>query len=157
MGRAPILLYLEHKNFSIAVKVTYRDPTFSYFTNGDIRYNNYWKYLPLNIATFLDYLCCFMHTIRGYIKVVGSGGSACKKIGWPDAKKCYRYQFRKDRTTGNHTKMLLHIYTSSFKIEFKSLPFATAYPRCSLIKDKTPNCMVITWRVYSRSLGYPKS
>jgi len=25
--------------------------------------------------------------LRGYIKVVGSGVSACKKIGWPDANK----------------------------------------------------------------------
>jgi len=45
------------------------------------------------------------------------------------------------------------IYTSSFKIKFLSLPFftwaVTSYPRCSLVKHKTPNCMVITWRVYS--------
>jgi len=42
--------------------------------------------------------------LRGYIKLVESGVSACKKIGCPDANKCYRYQFRKDSTTGNHKK-----------------------------------------------------
>jgi len=40
------------------------------------------------------------------------------------------------------------IYISSFKIKFQSLPFFTwavmAYPRCSLVTHKTPNCMVKT-------------
>jgi len=50
--------------------------------------------------------------------------------------------------------MLLLIYISNFKIKFQNLPFVTwavtAYPRCSLVTHKTPNCMVITWRVRSR-------
>jgi len=84
--------------------------------------------------------------------VVGSGVSASKKIGWPDANKCYRYQFRKDSITGNHKKCYYLHY--SIKIKFQSLPFfpwaVKAYPRCSLVKHKTPNCMDITWRVYPR-------
>jgi len=52
--------------------------------------------------------------LRGCIRVEGSGLSACKKIGWPDANKMlYRYQFRKDRTTGIHNKMLLFTLAAS--------------------------------------------
>jgi len=92
-------------------------------------------------------------SLRGYIKVVGSGVSACKKIGWPDANKCYRYQFRKDSTTGIHKKMLLFTLAAS-RLNSKVCLFftwaVTAYARCSLVKHKTPNRMVITWRVYPR-------
>jgi len=35
-----------------------------------------------------------------------------KKIGWPDASKCYRYQFRKDSTTG--TMLVFTLAASRF-------------------------------------------
>jgi len=74
-------------------------------------------------------------SLRGCIKVVGPGGSTCKKIARPDANKCYRYQFRMDSSTGIR-KRNVTIYTSSFKIIFQSLPFftwaVTAYPHKSM-------------------------
>jgi len=53
------------------------------------------------------------------------------------------------------------IYISSFKIKFQNLPFftyaVTHDPRCSLVTHKTPNWMVITWRVDSRLSEFVKN
>jgi len=101
---------------------------------------------PIRFQQYFRYYYNTTH-LRGYIKVVGSGVSAGNKIGWPDVNKCYRYQIRKDSTTGNYKKMLLFTLAASIlnsKVCF-FFPWAvTAYPRCSLVKHKTPNCMDTT-------------
>jgi len=81
--------------------------------------------------------------------VVGSGVSACKKLDG---------LMPVNVTATNSGRIALQeiiknvtIYTSSFNIKFQSMSFftwaVTAYPRCSLVKHKTPNCMVIIKKI----------
>jgi len=69
--------------------------------------------------------------------VVGSGVSACKKIGCP-AMPINVTVTNSGRIALPEIIKNVAIYTSSFKIKFQSLPFftwaVTAYPRCSLVK-----------------------
>jgi len=88
-----------------------------------------------------------------WCKKVGSGGSACKKIGWSNAEKYYPYQFRRDSTTGIRKKMLVFTLAASRLNKFQSLPFSLELSRIILAAHWSRiklQIMVISWRVDSR-------